>query len=343
MRGGPGSEHRGQRMQLGAQIPVRTGVDQRGHRFGEARGRWRGNRANPNRGYRAGLGALLHASRYQTYGSQMNDSALAPLAAVLRRYSYAYTAAHDFEVCPQIMVDDYELLMGEHRIRGRDDAYIPATARQFRQFPTLGFTVHELLLGEDRAALHFTEHGRSVVHNGESAWRGIGLYRWDGTRLTECRVEQDYHSRRGQQRSGRCAPVHPPGIDPWASRPQPADTTTETIVRSWLEGAGLMAAPVGYLDDEHFAPAQRMRLDDPRVTIMDLFTAGERAAFHVRLDGGYRGGLDGEDEHVGRNARLYATGLVTVINGEVSRVRAVTDRLAAARRMRRTAETAAAT
>ena len=54
---------------------------------------------------------------------------LHPLAALLRRYAFAYTAAHDFGVCSQIMVDDYVLRMGEHELRGRDTEYIPAATR----------------------------------------------------------------------------------------------------------------------------------------------------------------------------------------------------------------------
>src|ERR1700712_3624269 len=73
------------------------------------------------------------------YGSQMDEDSPAPFAALLRRYSYAYTARPDLDVCPQIMTDDYVLRMGEHVLRGRDEAYIPATQRQFRQYPSLGF------------------------------------------------------------------------------------------------------------------------------------------------------------------------------------------------------------
>ena len=83
----------------------------------------------------------------------MDEGSPAPLAALLRRYSYAYTANHDLGVCPQIMTEDYVLRMGEHTLSGRDGAYLLASQRQFRQFPTLGFTVHDLVLGDDRAAL----------------------------------------------------------------------------------------------------------------------------------------------------------------------------------------------
>jgi hypothetical protein len=263
---------------------------------------------------------------------EMTDE-LAPLAAVLRRYAYAYTAAHDFAVCPSIMVDDYVLRMGEHEIRGRDAEYIPATRKQYRQYPGLGFTVHDLVLGEDRAALYFTEHGRSVVHGGEAAWSGVSLYRWDGERLTECRVEQDYYARRAQQRGGAPDPVPVPGADPWTVSPGKADPATEDAVRRWLTGGGLLDAPVGSLDNERSGVCRRMLLSAPRVTVLDLFAAGDRAAFHVLIEGGYAGGLDHLDGYRHAPVSLYATGLARVQDGAVTDVGAITDRLAAERRI----------
>ncbi len=41
---------------------------------------------------------------------------IAPLAASLRRYCFAYTASHDPSVCDDIMVEDYTLHMGEFEI-----------------------------------------------------------------------------------------------------------------------------------------------------------------------------------------------------------------------------------
>lgn len=258
---------------------------------------------------------------------------LHPLAALLRRYAFAYTAAHDFAVCRDIMVDDYVLRMGSFEIRGRDDQYIPATQKQYRQYPGLGFTVHELVLGEDRAAFHFTEHGRSMVHGGQASWQGVSLYRWNGERLLECRVEQDYYGRRAQQRTARPHPVRPPGLDPWTSQANPADADVETVARGWLESNKLSDAPIGSLDDEADAPARRMLLGAPSTEILDLFGSGDRVAFHVLTRGTYAGGLDDCDHVRGRAASLYASGLLTVRDGVVTDVRAVTDRLAAERRL----------
>jgi hypothetical protein len=263
----------------------------------------------------------------------VRDGGIDPLAAVLRRYSFGYCAAHDFTVCEEIMVDDYALFMGDIEVRDRDGQYIPATAKVYRQYPGLGFTVHKLILGDNRAALHFSEYGHSTLFDNDSVWNGISLYQWDGTRLTQCRVEQDYYSRRIQQKSGQAGRILAAAHDPWLRAPLPADDETQTVARQWLLDGGLLSAETGALDDEHWADPKRMRFDSPVVEILDLFTAGPDAAFHVQISGRYAGGLDDLDEHLGRPANLYATGFVTVADGAVTDAQAVTDRLAAERRL----------
>jgi predicted ester cyclase len=76
-----------------------------------------------------------------------------------------------------------------------------------------------------------------------------------------------------------------------------------------------------------------MLLSAPRTEVLDLFGAGARVAFHVVHRGTYAGGLDDCDHLRGRSASLHASGLLTVRDGEVVDVRAVTDRLAAERRL----------
>lgn len=231
---------------------------------------------------------------------------VSPLAELLRTYSYAYTAAHDFAVSDRIMVDGYVLRMGTHTVRGRNEEYQPATRRQYGQFPTLGFTVHALVSNGERAALHFTEHGRSTRTGGLASWQGVSLYRWNGERLTECRVEQDYYARRSQLDSGIPRPVLPPGIDPWSGGDVPADQQAAGRVRDWLESGHWTADPSPAWDDG----TDRPRLTDASTEVLDLFSAGSRAAFHVRLAGTYAGGLPGTDDLAGATAELYVTGIV---------------------------------
>lgn len=248
-----------------------------------------------------------------------------PLVALMRRYVVDYTNRHDTSVCADIMEPDYALRMGPHLVAGRDDAYIPAAQAQFRQFPGLGLTVHEIATNGDRLAMRFSEHGASSRHGGAVAvWGGLGLYRWNGTRLTENLVEQDYHARRIQLASGRPAPAEPPALAPWDTPAVPADPAAEAAVREWI-AAGLPGDAVRY-DDGSAGPD----LDDARTTVDDLFSAGERVAFRLTRTGRYAGGLDGV-EPTDAEATLVLVGLVTVTAGRVVDGRVVRDRLGFAR------------
>ena len=163
-----------------------------------------------------------------------------PFVALMRRYCIDYTARHDLSVCDDIMVPGYTLHMGTHDLAGRDEAYKPAAAAQFRQFPGLCLTVNEIICSGDRLALRFTEHGASARHDGaRAAWGGIGLYRWDGQRLLENYVEQDYLARRRQLAEDGPDPVEPPAVAPWDTRSVPADPAAEAVVRGWLAAGDL--------------------------------------------------------------------------------------------------------
>lgn len=242
------------------------------------------------------------------------------LEQLLWRYSYAYTAAHDFAVSDQIMTDDYALHMGVHSLRGRREQYQPATERQYRQYPTLGFTVHRLVTNGERAALHFTEHGRSIHGGRAAAWQGVSLYRWNGRQLTECRVEQDYYSRKHQIDTGEPLPVGSPGIDPWSAEPAAEDSTIAPCVTSWLKSGAWLSDPGPRWDDG----TGRARWMGSGTEILDLFTAGATAAFHVYLVGRYAGGIAGAEQWVGEPADLFVTGIVDVGEGITGQL--VTDR-----------------
>lgn len=265
-------------------------------------------------------------------GPENLKGALPPLVSLMRRYAFAYTCCHDFAECRRLMVDDYVLCMGEYELRGRDGPYVTATAKQYRQFPGLGLTVHDLVVGEDRIAMHFTEHGRSALSNRPAVWTGVSLYRWNGEKLTECRVEQDYFARRDQLRADTSGRMLPPAVDPWTEQQLAPDANTDQLVREWLRRGGLADAPMGSLNDEYCAPPCRPRLEESQVSILDMFTAGPRAAFHAVIRGRYSGGFDhiAVDHNV--EIPLYVAGVATVRNGSVQ-VRAVTDRIAFERRL----------
>lgn len=252
-----------------------------------------------------------------------------PLVALMRRYVVDYTNRHDTSLCAELMEPDYTLRMGAHEVAGRDELYIPAAQRQFDQFPGLGLTVHEIVTNGDRLAMRFTEHGTSTRHGGAAAsWSGLGLYRWNGRKLTENWVEQDYQARRRQLAGDGPDPVGAPAVAPWDTVAEPVDPVAEKVVRDWV-AAGLPDNGVRWDDGDttDLIDASAERVDD-------LFSAGNRVAVRVTRAGRYAGGLDGVDPStVGRPATLHLVALVTVTDDEVTGGHGVRNRLDLARSM----------
>lgn len=252
-----------------------------------------------------------------------------PLVALMRRFAIDWLGRADASVCAEIMDPSYTVRIGGHVLAGRADVYVPATLGQLERFPGLLLTVHELVTDGDRVALRFTEHGPSAADGGApAAWTGIGLFDWDGTRLTGNATEEDYLGRRRQLDERRCDPIEAPAPAPWAAEPEKADPDAEAAVRDWLAAGDLSAA---LADDGTPGPAL---LDDATVEIDELFAAGRRVAFHAVQSGRYRGGLPGTDGAEGREARMGVAGLVTVADGGAVTGRIVRDRAGLRRAMR---------
>jgi predicted ester cyclase len=256
------------------------------------------------------------------------------LSKVLQRYCFAYTATHDFTVADQVMVDDYTFYMGEYVFSGRESAYKPAADRQFKAYPGLGFTVHDFFSNGERCAMFFSEHGHSAQYDVDTAWHGVSLYRWNGEKLTECRIEQDYYGRRRQLESKSADPIAQPAYAPWTRPVEPSSSASEALVTDWLTNGGLLRSQIGSLDDERIAPTiDRVIFADERCEIRDIMSAGNRVAFQVRIDGIYAGGMRTLDGHQGVQASLYATGIVDLDGDTISKVRSVTDRYSMERRI----------
>jgi hypothetical protein len=254
-----------------------------------------------------------------------------PFVALMRRYCIDYTNSHDQSVCDEIMEPEYVVHISGFDLP-RDAAYKPAVTRVFARFPGLQLQVHEFVTNGERLAMRFSEHGAAVdAERRLAAWGGIGLYRWNGRRLLENFVEQDFLAQEEQLASGRGAPLEPPHLDPWVStRAEPANPQVEAIVRSWLAKGELRSAANVVIDGSWYAGLADSPLDVQTVEINDLFSAGSRVAFHVTQRGRYRGGLPGTDASwLGREAALRCVGLAGTQGGEVREVRAITDRLGA--------------
>jgi len=232
------------------------------------------------------------------------------------------------------MTDDYTFYMGEHAFTGREEAYKPAADRQFKAYPGLGFAVHDFFSNGDRCAMYFSEYGHSIQYGANTAWHGVSLYRWNGDRLTECRIEQDYYGRRRQLLTKLPDPVDQPAYAPWTAPVEKADPASEALVSSWLKDGGLLKSKLGSLDDERVAPSiSRVLLLNAQTEIIDIMSAGKRVAFQVAVAGQYAGGLQELSGHEGGDAALYATGFADVENGVVCSVKAVTDRYTMERRI----------
>lgn len=260
---------------------------------------------------------------------------MTPAVALVRRWAVDWLNGRHPEACEQVLSPDYVLRIGGFLL-GPRAAYVPATLAQLSRYPGLCVTTHSLVTDGTHVAITFTEHGASARLEGRAAaWTGVSVFRSDGRALDACWAEEDYAGRRRQLDSGVCDPVGPPAAAPWDELPRPADPAAEQVVRRWLAGADLRAAPV-VCDDEHVVhqpeghPAQRI-LDVTGCEEHVLFSAGDQVAFHVAQTGRYVGGLDGCEDALGRSTVLEVAGVVTVADGRVTGGRVVRDRLGTAR------------
>jgi predicted ester cyclase len=249
-----------------------------------------------------------------------------PFAALMRTYCIDCTNSHDLSVCDSIMEPDYVVRICGMTLE-RDASYKPSVEAVFARFPGLGLVVHELVTNGDRLVMRFSEHGASTTGK-LACWAGIGLYGWNGQRLTSCRVEQDFWSQRRQLDSGEPDPVEPPHLDPWTTtRAAPSDPAAEAVARAWLSAGDLAAAGEGRIDETPLT-AHRPSIQVDEVEVADLFSAGDRVAFHAALHGRSTGVLDGLGER-GAPLTMDAAGLLTVVDGRVAVAHVVTDRFGA--------------
>jgi hypothetical protein len=258
----------------------------------------------------------------------------AGIVGLLRRWAIDWLSRADPSACADILAPEYRILIGGFALEPRD-AYIAGTLEQLRRFPGLCITIHELIWSGERAALRFTEHGAAARGDGRlAAWGGMALFRGDGRRLTECFAEEDYLARRRQLDSGRCDPIQPPAPAPWSTPTAEADPSAEAVVREWLAEARFAGVE---LDDGWTGRPARVELEDGRLELDELFSAGGRVAFHGRHRGRYVGGLPGAEAALGSEALLHFAGLVTVTAGRVASGHVIRDRLGLQRALTATA------
>jgi hypothetical protein len=158
-------------------------------------------------------------------------------------------------------------------------------------------------------------------------WGGIGLYRWNGTRLTSNSVEQDYLSRAVQLASRAPMPTEAPAIAPWDTPVTPPDLHCEIVVREWLQ-RGEVATTSGVFCDHAWAGAAMSAIvDQQSLTINDLFSCGSAVAFHLSQLGKLLPDFAERPADVGRAVTLHMAGIVHVDHGRVSSGRIIRNRL----------------
>ncbi len=249
-------------------------------------------------------------------------------ARLLRGFATDFLTSHDAREVERIMDPAYALSIGGFLLDGRDNSYLPATAAQLEQFPGLVVTVHDVVLGPDAVAMRFTEHGISVRNPGKAAaWGGVTLFRIAGGRLRQGWAEEDYFARKRQLKTGMVDAIRPPHPCPWDMPCLPPDAATEAAARAWLEHP---SAPLGAEVEQIITggPGFADLVTPTASRITTLFSAGDRAAFHLEWAGSYAGGYDDVDRaRIGDAVVLRMAGLLTVADGRVTEAQISADRL----------------
>lgn len=264
----------------------------------------------------------------------MNSAALseqggpAAFVQLMKIYVVDYTNSHDQTQTVRIMDPDYTLRMGSSVVAGRDTHYANATRRQMDQFPGLCLTVHEIYTSADRLVMRFSEHGASVRHQGaHAAWGGIGLYRWNGSRLKTNMVEQDYFSRAQQLASGVPRALEPPAISPWDTQASQLDAHSEDLARNFIFGGRIALSREVQCDDAQGASAAPVIVKQESVTVNDLFSCGTVVAFHLSQHGTLLEDFAERAADIGRTVTLHMAGILHIANDRVVAGRIIRNRL----------------
>ena len=254
---------------------------------------------------------------------------------LMKHYVIDYTNSHDQSQTESIMEPDYVLNMGEHVVSGRDTAYAAATRKLLDRFPGLMLTVHEIWTSGQYLMMRFSEHGASIrLDGGRAAWGGIGLYAWNGLKLVQNHVEQDYFSRTRQLKTGHPDPLEGPAIAPWDTVAEAADPAAEAVVRAWLHSGALAHTPCVLCDDAWMGNDVGEIVDQRALVFNSFFSCGSHVAFHVSQHGALRADFAPTPKDVGRDVTLHMAGIVCVENGAVAHGRIIRNRLDLQRSLR---------
>lgn len=134
--------------------------------------------------------------------------------------------------------------------------------------------------------MRFSEHAEFASRdNAKATWRGFSTYTWDGSRLTQCWVEQDFFRCYKQFKSGVPHSPRAPAIDAWMTPAVPADPQALSAALQWLETFDLSQVQASSLDDVDDGPSWVMPIQPRTIVVNDAFSAGPKVPFHVAITG----------------------------------------------------------
>jgi hypothetical protein len=194
-------------------------------------------------------------------------------------------------------------------------------------YPKLTLTVHDVIFSGERFAMRYTEHGRALEGVGPPcAWGGVGLYDWNGEKLSRNATQQDLFALDAQLLTGVSHPVEPPMISPWDTPPSEANPDAERIARDWL-ATGTLTTTKGVTVECEWAgkPVSRI-VAQQSIEELDLFSAGDGVAFYVVQHGSLLQDFANDPRHVGRAVSLNLAGMVYVRDGVVASGAVIRDR-----------------
>ena len=106
-------------------------------------------------------------------------------------------------------------------------------------------------------------------------------------------------------------------------------------MRTWLRSGNIHGQPNVAFDDEwdghpcgpviEVGETEVGETEVGETRVDDLFSAGDRVAFHMTQTGTYVGGA-GKDDRLGTPATLRSAGIVTVVDGVIASGRVIRDR-----------------
>lgn len=238
------------------------------------------------------------------------------ITALVRAYLEEGIRGRDFAVLEQVLREDFTFYTQGVVVAGREQEYIPMVRGHLRDEPTLQFVVREVVTNGDRAGVWMTKFTTAP----EAAWDACLLYAWDGSRLTECWSEQDWFCRSRQTRGGESTgPVGETAADVWDVPVVASAAGTDRAAQEWLKQSAF---------DEGLIATDEVRVNS-------CFSVGPRFVFHATVQGTYRRGLDGFEQHAGTAAHVHVAGMgaLDVSRNDVSDVRTVIDRAGLRRRL----------